>query len=145
MNLTLWRLYRRAHGNGLDGIGGLYAEGRWHRRGSPIVYFGSNASLVVLERLAHLDPEVLPDDLILGQFAADISVERIAATLDIHDLAQTQARGQDFLAKAAACALIVPSIVIPEETNFVLNPLHPDARSLELVREREFQFDARLL
>jgi RES domain-containing protein len=138
-------LYRRAHGNGLDGIGGLYAEGRWHRRGSPIVYFGSNASIVVLERLAHLDPEVLPDDLILGQFAANVSVERVAATVDIHDLAQTQARGEAFVKSGAACVLIVPSIVVPEETNLVLNPLHPEAKSLELVGEREFRFDSRLL
>jgi len=145
VNLTLWRLYRRAHGNGLDGIGGLYAEGRWHRRGSPIVYFGSNAAIVVLERLAHLDPEVLPDDLILGQFAANVSVERSAATVDIQDLAQAQATGEAFLKSGAACVLIVPSIIVPEETSVVLNPLHHQAKSLELVAEREFRFDSRLL
>jgi len=145
MQVTLWRLYRRAHGSGLDGKGGLYAEGRWHRLGSPVVYFGSTASIVVLERLAHLDPEMLPDDLVLASFAADLTVEHGGDAIDIHDLAQTQPRGHQFLQDKASCILAVASILVPEEMNFVLNPSHPEAGSLRLRSEREFQFDSRLV
>ncbi len=50
------------HGPGLDGIGGTFADGRWHSRGDLVVYFGGSAAITVLERLAHTDPDLLPDD-----------------------------------------------------------------------------------
>jgi hypothetical protein len=56
----LWRLYRAQHGPGLDGSAGLFADGRWHARGERVVYFGGSAAIVVLERLAHTDPDLLP-------------------------------------------------------------------------------------
>src|SRR5215831_6694883 len=59
----LWRLYRAAYGPGLDGIGGTFADGRWHTRGARVVYFGATAAIVVLERLAHTDADLLPADL----------------------------------------------------------------------------------
>ena len=59
----LWRLYRTPHGPGLDGIGGIFAGGRWHTLGERVVYFGGSAAIVVLERLAHTDPDLVPDDL----------------------------------------------------------------------------------
>jgi RES domain-containing protein len=145
MQIVLWRLYRRAHGSGLDGIGGLYAQGRWHKLGSRVVYLGSTASLVVLERLAHLDPRMLPDDLVLGKFAADLNVEHIDDAIDIHDLTQTQATGLNFMRSGQAAVLAVPSILVPEELNFVLNPAHPAAATLDLLSERDFSFDSRLL
>ena len=70
--MLLWRLYRQAHGPGLDGAGGLHAAGRWHELGSPVVYFGASAAIVVLEKLAHINPDALPTDLILTRFEAEV-------------------------------------------------------------------------
>jgi RES domain len=86
--LSLWRLYRAQQGPGLDGIGGLFADGRWHTRGERVVYFGGSAAIVVLERLAHTDPDLLPGDLQLAMFefaepASDTKVEEFA-TLPAH-------------------------------------------------------------
>jgi RES domain-containing protein len=39
----------------------------------------------------------------------------------------------------------VPSIVVPEEHNLMMNPLHAEARAVTLVTERPFVFDGRLL
>ena len=78
----LWRLYRAPHGPGLDGIGGIFADGRWHRQGELVVYFGASAAIVVLERLAHTDADLLPDDLRLGRFEFSAP----AATTDVNDL-----------------------------------------------------------
>ena len=64
----LWRLYRAEYGPGLDGTGGTFADGRWHTRGARVVYFGASAAIVVLERLAHTDPDLLPTDLRLACF-----------------------------------------------------------------------------
>lgn len=148
--MKLWRLYRRAHGQGLDGAGGRYAAGRWHQQGTPVVYFGAGAAIVVLEKLAHLNPDTLPADLMLGLFDADVSVEDLwpagsVASRDLEDIDQTRAAGQKWLDSARSCVLRVPSIVVPEEQNLVVNPLHAEAQQITLIAERRFTFDGRLL
>ena len=144
--MQLWRLYREAHGPGLDGMGGLHAAGRWHEIGTRVVYFGATAAIVVLEKLAHIDPAVLPSDLVLARFEADVSVEDMQAeAVDVNDLERTRARGQRFFADRKACVLRVRSAVLPEEHNFVLNPLHPEAGKIRAVEVRPFSFDGRLL
>ena len=145
--MRLWRLYRRAHGPGLDGVGGLYASGRWHRQGTRVVYFGASPAIVVLEKLAHIDPAMLPSDLMLAQYEANASVEE---ALDVEpgelaDLGRTQARGDAFFRANASCVLRVRSVILPEECNFVLNPLHPEAANVTAAGERPFSFDGRLL
>jgi RES domain-containing protein len=145
--MTLWRLYRRVHGPGLDGVGGLYAAGRWHELGSRVVYFGASPGIVILEKLAHVDPELLPTDLILSRFEGEVSVEDLLQSEidDLRDLKQTRARGETFLKAQTACVLRVPSILVPEEYNLLVNPLHPDASKIHAVDHRDFTFDGRLL
>jgi RES domain-containing protein len=143
--MQLWRLYRAAHGPGLDGIGGLHASGRWHPLGWRVVYFGASAAIVVLEKLAHINPDVLPRDLVLGRFEADVSLEELAQLFDTHDVAKTRSYGAAFLESQRSCVLRVPSIVLPEEFNLVFNPEHPDAGKIRSVSRRRFSFDERLL
>jgi RES domain-containing protein len=114
------------------------------------VYFGAGAAIVVLEKLAHLNPDTLPADLVLGLFAADVSVgdvwsEGSALSRDLEDVDLTRAAGQEWLESGRSCVLRVPSIVVPEEHNLVLNPLHAEAKQITLVTERPFTFDGRLL
>ena len=143
--MQLWRVYRSAHGPGLDGAGGLHAAGRWHPIERRVVYFGASPAIVVLEKLAHVDPDELPSDLVLGRFDGNVSVEELVDPDDIHNLANTRARGETFFDSLSACVLRVPSIVLPEESNLVLNPLHPDAPKIRGVSQRPFFFDGRLL
>jgi RES domain-containing protein len=146
---TLWRLYRARYGPGLDGIGATFAGGRWHTRGARVVYFGASAAIVVLERLAHVDPDLFPDDLVLAQFDLPESAEQ-TRVVDLparwtHNEAGTRRIGDQWRQDGASCLLIVPSAVLPEESNFLLNPEHPAAQSLRLIRRRPFAFDPRLI
>ncbi|MGH8202137.1 MAG: RES family NAD+ phosphorylase [Steroidobacteraceae bacterium] len=143
--MDLWRLYRAAHGPGLDGAGGLYAAGRWHRLGRRVVYFGASPAIVVLEKLAHVNPAALPDDLLLGHFDGEPGVESVTDPLDVSDTVACRTRGERFLEAARACALRVPSVVLPEEANYLVNALHPEAVGIRLVSERSFFFDERLV
>ncbi len=149
---SLWRLYRAPHGPGLDGLGGLFADGRWHALGERVVYFGASAAIVVLERLAHADPGLLPADLLLARFefpapVLETRVEELAALPAnwIQDENATRRIGGRWLRQLSSCLLAVPSAILPEESNFVLNPEHPDASQLRLVAERSFTFDPRLI
>jgi RES domain-containing protein len=144
--MQLWRLYRKAHGPGLDGRGGLHAPGRWHELGSLVVYFGATPAIAVLEKLAHVDAAFLPDDLMLACYQADLGEELAAplAAAHLHNLALTRKQGAAFLRRAASSVLRVPSVVLPEESNLLLNPLHPESRRIKLKVERAFRFDQRL-
>lgn len=145
----LWRLYRALHGPGLDGIGGAFAEGRWHSQGEPVVYFGASAAIVVLERLAHTDPDLLPVDLRLGLFelpgSPAITTPGAPPSGRIQDESWSRHIGDAWLRAKSTCLFAVPSVILPEETNYVFNPRHPGADSLRLIRERAFSFDARLI
>ncbi len=148
----LWRLYRAEYGPGLDGIGGTFADGRWHALGERVVYFGATAAIVVLERLAHTDPDLLPKDLRLGRFEfpdaiSSINVEEIAALPEnwLRDENSTRRIGSHWCREGVFPLLIVPSVILPEESNYILNAEHPQAKSLQLLRERPFTFDPRLI
>ncbi|MBV9507143.1 MAG: RES family NAD+ phosphorylase [Acidobacteriia bacterium] len=148
----LWRLYRAEYGPGLDGIGGTFADGRWHTRGARVVYFGASAAIVVLERLAHIDPDLLPTDLTLAYFELPPTISGInAAHISvlpqnwIHDQNVTRLIGGQWWRERPSPLLVVPSAILPEESNYVLNAQHPEARSLQLIRERSFNFDPRLI
>ena len=148
----LWRLYRAQHGPGLDGIGGTLADGRWHSRGERVVYFGASAAIVVLERLAHIDPDLLPKDLRLAhfEFSAAVSQTRAEELSPLpadwpQDENTTRRIGGQWWRQRASCLLVVPSAILPEESNFVFNPQHRDAKFLRLIRERPFTFDPRLI
>ena len=145
----IWRLYRAFHGPGLDGIGGAFAEGRWHSQGEPVVYFGASAAIVVLERLAHTDPDLLPDDLRLGIFelpgSPAITTPGAPPSGWIRSESWSRSTGDAWLSARTTLLLAVPSAILPEETNYVFNPRHPGASSLRLIRERAFSFDARLI
>ena len=145
--MELWRLYREAHGPGLDGRGGLFAAGRWHEIGSLAVYFGATPAIAVLEKLAHIDAAFLPDDLMLACYSVDVRTEQLrpVSATQLRNIERTRRLGVAFLKRGAACLLRVPSVVLPEESNFMLNPLHPEASSLRLKTTRSFSFDQRLL
>jgi RES domain-containing protein len=148
----LWRLYRAEYGPGLDGIGGTFVDGRWHTRGARVVYFGATAAIVVLERQAHTDPDLLPTDLRLACFElpkaiSGVNVEEISALPEnwMRDENATRRIGGKWWRERSAPLLLVPSVILPEEANYVLNAQHPEARSLQLIRERPFTLDPRLI
>ena len=150
--LRLWRLYRAAHGPGLDGIGGTFASGRWHLQGQRVVYLGATPAIVVLERLAHTDPDLLPADLQVGCFEFPKSAH--ADKLDdrarlpgnwIFDEQTTRRLGDAWLRENSTALLQVPSALLPEESNYLFNPRNSEAQHLHPVSERPFAFDPRLL
>jgi RES domain-containing protein len=149
--VRLWRLARWPH-RALDGEGGRLYDGRWHSRGTPVIYAASRLSLAALELLAHLDPSTVPADLhafeleLPDEVAAD-AVELDALPTGWAEPGSTLCRpfGDAWLAAGRTVALQVPSAIVPEESNFLLNPRHPDAARLVAPRHRAFSFDPRIV
>lgn len=154
MPVKVWRICRQPFATtALDGIGGLYVGGRWHRRGRPIVYTASSAALAALEVLVHVDPLDAPDDLRLLtlELPDDLLIERVeVALLPARWLAvpapdELALLGAEWLASRRTAALSVPSAVIPIERNLLLNPLHPAIAQVRITGDQPFSFDPRLL
>ena len=137
----------------LDGEGARRAGGRWNSPGIPVVYTSSTLSLAVLELLVHTDPDLVPTDL--RAFEIDVPASLTPAILDVGTLPANwrvipnhpacRAIGDDWLNQGNHVLLGVPSAVIPEELNYLINPAHPGAGLIQVVRSRAFSLDQRLL
>jgi RES domain-containing protein len=138
----------------LEGIGGLFSSGRWHPRGVRVIYTASHLSLAILEKLVHVDPDVIPDRLAAFEIEIpdeDASREVIPVDrLPLDWKAQPPAPGTQDLGRAwladltRAAILVVPSAIVPREVNYLLNPAHPDAGRWSVVARESFRFDPRL-
>jgi len=142
VSLVCWRIARDVYAD-LSGYGALVVGGRWNSPGRAVVYTASEASLAVLEVRVHLDlpPDLLPDDYVLMRIEAATppSIER----MDVAPNAP-KAFGDEWLASARTAALDVPSAIVPESRNLLINPAHPEASLFSIVEKRPFGFDNRL-
>ena len=130
----------------LDAEGARRFGGRWNAPGVPMVYAAASPGLAVLEVLVHLDlpPQMIPPDYRL--LAVHVPDDAPMEALDVlPDTAEAcRGMGDAFLRAGLALALRVPSAIVPQETNTLLNPLHPAAVGLAIVRDDPFVFDPRL-
>ncbi len=143
---------KRYAGSAFDGEGARVSGGRWNSPGVPVVYVATTRSLAVLEMAVHLDRSTLLSSFVLIPCEFD---ERLVTTVAPdtlpaqwrHDPPPSElAQIGDTWAQAARSAILaVPSAIIEEETNFLLNPAHPDFSTIHIGKPQDFEFDQRLL
>ena len=136
----------------LSGEGARRYGGRWNPPGIGCVYTAGSRALAILELLVHASPELLRVEYLLLEIELpDALIEtglRPPPHWDVHPVGRAS---QDFGANwlrhplaAAKAALAVPSMLVPEETNYLLNPLHPAWRDVHVAKQRRFRLDPRL-
>ncbi|KAF2988903.1 RES family NAD+ phosphorylase (plasmid) [Methylocystis sp. MJC1] len=140
--MNVWRICRKPFAD-LSGDGARLHGGRWNSPGWPVVYTAETAALAVLEVRVHLDLDwtVLPDDYVLMEInlPGDLSRE------EIRDIPPDPiAIGDSWLAAGASALLKVPSFIIPESANILINVAHPSAARAATAAIRPFSFDERL-
>ena len=148
--MLLWRISNHTT---LDGRGGLTASARWHTEGRPIVYLAESPAGALVEALVHLELDLarLPKSyrLLKAQAPDDLSIKLIAeADLPrnwIADQIATRTVGDEWLASKSTALLRVPSAIVPETFNVLLNPEHVDATRVQILWHAEYPWDARLL
>jgi RES domain-containing protein len=147
--VILWRV---SNYSTLDGVGGLYVSGRWHTKGHPVVYCTLNPATALLETLVHMeiDAEDRPErfQVLRIEGPDTLSVEEIKAgalpSNWVEDIAFTQNVGDGWLSEAGSLLLRVPSVLVPETWNVLVNPQHAEASLLKVAMKYEHPFDARL-
>jgi RES domain-containing protein len=149
---SLWRVVKSKHAaTAFDGKAAQRFGGRWNSRGHRAVYASGTKSLAVLEVLVHLDVGRPLPRLVAFTFAVDATlIDRLAAAQlprqwrTSRGLLATQQIGDQWLASGRALALAVPSTIVPEELNYVLNPAHPAFARLRFGPSIPFLLDPRL-
>jgi RES domain-containing protein len=143
--MRIWRISEFAD---LSGDGGKMYPGRWNMRNSPVVYCADHPSTALLEILVHLKPERMPSSYQLIEVTIEdrISIE----TPDLpenwqNNLAVTRALGTAKLRNNTAALLRVPSVIMPQAYNYLVNPAHPDAAAFRITQTWRYPFDSRLL
>jgi RES domain-containing protein len=118
-----------------------------------ITYTSESLALASLEVLVHCDIDLVPSDLVAIEFhvPASVKTNELATSNLPRDWrrspasAATQRLGNAWLDGTESCVLQVPSAIIPSESNFLINPSHPDIRRIRVVTRRRFRFDPRLI
>jgi RES domain-containing protein len=149
----LYRVLRNTYARApFDGEGAYRYGGRWSSPGTRLSYTSEHQSLAMLEYFVHLDVDDPPGDLVLAVAEApdDLARERV----EISDLSanwresaappQLARLGDEFAQRGEHCLLLVPSVLAPNENNWLINPAHPDYKRI-VVREVEpLSYDPRM-
>jgi RES domain-containing protein len=147
--VILWRV---SNYHSLDGVGGLLVSGRWHRKGHLVVYCTLNPATALLETLVHLeiDSEDRPErfQVLRVEGPDTLSLEEIKANALppnwAEDTAYTQNVGDRWLLERRSLLLKVPSVLVPETWNVIVNPKHAESELLKITVTYEHAFDTRL-
>jgi RES domain-containing protein len=150
--LTVWRLITaRFAQSAFTGEGARRYGGRWNRKGVPLVYTSCSQSLAMLEMLVQDDPLRARYVMIQVRIPRGVAIERVAPDAlpaDWRELAareRLQAIGTTWAMQLSSAVLAVPSAVIPAESNYLLNPLHPAFAKIEFGKPQAFVTDLRLI
>ena len=148
--MVLWRI---SNHDSLNAAGGLRSEGRWHPLGYPVVYCAQAPAAALLEMLVRLGLSMArapvmyrllridaPDDIAVdsvdrGELPDDWTIDR----------GRTQMLGNVWLASGRTAMLLVPSAIVPETWNVLLNPSHRDAARVRVTSATEHELDSRFL
>jgi RES domain-containing protein len=148
---VLWRIARRRHALDRLGAGARRYGGRWNYPGTPVVYAAGSIALAALEKFVNAEG-VVPRDLVLVRLELPREHSAEAATPaqlpkgwnNVPAGPTSMAFGTRWLAAKRSLVLYVPSALVPEEANALLNPKHPEFAGVKMVVERGFDYDIRM-
>jgi len=152
--MLLYRISKSEFAQDLNGTGAALYGGRWNPKGFSMLYTASSISLAVLEYMAHNFHLIQSMELTLCiiKISEDIHIEQVnAADLPnewnkpMKSMRFTQGLGAEFLKAKRASALKVPSAIIPNEFNVLLNPNHLEHKKTKVHETiNSFKLDERL-
>jgi len=130
-----------------SGFGSNLSGGRWNSRGTAIVYTSTSISLAVLEIIVHWQPlTIIPEFVICKGVVPKKLIEN--SNIDLKDssynILKTQSIGDAWIKSNSSLALRVPSVIIPEESNILINPAHEDYKNFKFIEATDFKLDERL-
>lgn len=156
-SIGLWRIAKHTPlyaATDLSGEGAKSTGGRWNSKGIPVVYAASTIALATLETLAHLGDNIAIRNAFLVEINIPPSLWKNREIVTPADLAPTWLAeppgsttlqlGDAWLGSMSSPLLMVPSVIVPEEYNVLINPAHPAAKKATSRVVRQYVYDPRL-
>jgi len=151
--MHVYRIAKTRFIEDLSGTGARLNGGRWNHPNTSVVYTSSSRALATVEFLVHIPPAYLPIHLSLAtiDIPDTIQIEALSHSKLPHNWRQYPSpkqladMGDAWIFTARNLALAVPSAIIPQESNILLNPLHPDMQHISILSVEPYHFDERLL
>lgn len=149
--MKVYRISKCIYIDDLSGTGASRFPGRWHNKGSFILYTAASASLAMLESVVHITSLVRPELcitclMIPEEGITEVSPEELPDKWFVNPPPDSLKKiGDTFVNNAKYLALKVPSAVMPEEFNILLNPAHALFKKVKIVYTRQLRIDDRLL
>lgn len=157
MSQTVWRIAAdtaRYPADDLSGGGAKATGGRWNAQDHAVLYTSTTRALACLETVVHLNTGGLP----LNRYLVEITIpDPVWATArretpaslpvgwDAEPASLTSIQfGTDWLKAKSSALLILPSVIVAEELNVLVNPAHPDAEGITGNKVRKWLYDPRL-
>ena len=148
----VYRILRKRYSKKpLSGEGAYRFGGRWSSPGTRLAYTAEHLSLAMIEYFIHIDPEDPPKDLVL--VAADVPDQVSRTSISVKRLSSNWRQspappeltsiGDRFVHDYRAAVLIVPSALAPGESNWLINPGHPEFSRIRLHPVEPFRYDPR--
>ena len=152
--MKVYRIERKKYlSTTLKGIGAALTEGyRWNSLNTYLVYTAASRALAMLEVSVHLD---LSEDLPTDRYYVEIDIADEVEILELRTedlpdnwdakppILETQFIGDDFVNDNSAAVLKVPSCIVPPESNYLINPNHPEAKLISVISKVPLTFDQR--
>ncbi len=135
-----------------DGEGSYQYGGRWSSPGTRLSYASGHQSLAMLEYFVHLEASDAPPDLVLAcaDIPDDLPRQQIAADKLPANWRETPAPaelarlGDEFVQLGKGCILVVPSALVPSESNWLISPMHEEFRKITIRETEPLTYDSRL-
>jgi RES domain-containing protein len=155
---TVWRIATDTpsyEADDLTGAGAKKTGGRWNEADTAVVYASETRAMACLETIVHLNAGGLPFNryLVAMEIPDDVwaaARREVPTSLPVGWDAQPAGRaslrfGTDWASSKTSSLLLVPSAIVPEEWNVLINPEHPDSRRITASKVRKWVYDPRLL
>jgi len=149
--MIVYRLVRKKYGFALSGDGAKKAGGRWNSVDHPLIYTSDSRSLCTAEVAVSLPIVILPKDfeMLLIEIPDDIIIPEVN-TRDLPDgwrkfpyMEKTIQLGDQFISENKYLVMKVPSAVVPGDSNYLINPRHPDFEKIKIIKTEPYEFDER--
>ena len=148
--MIAYRITNSQFKDDISGNGAKIKGARWNLQGSSMLYTAENISLCILELLVHIGLQDIQNFYHLlaisipdGVSVSEISIRKLKTNW-LEDEDYTAFMGTEFLKNNENLVLKVPSAIIEEEHNLLINPYHTDFKKIKIKKSKEFIFDQRL-
>ncbi len=149
--MLVYRIGRTIHARDLSGRGAELHGGRWNRKDIPCIYTAGTKALCILEYAANVRLNELPGDLSMTTFAIPdngwitVIPDQLPRRWQQRPFPEeTAAFGSALLSKNEFLVIRLPSVIVTDEFNYLLNPRHPRFHEVKIAGVQRWDFDARI-